>query len=277
MRIQARPRFRASAGVNFSTFEAGWNGARQIVQAKLWPANCRLLDPGEAGTAAGLDGAQSLLVIGFESAEVPQAEFIREAVAIARDAGGQVDEDSIMVSGEEARATGRQGSVGAWRDSFINAPYTRNVTTGFGLVEDTLETAVTWDQWPKLDAAVRGAIQDVLDRLCGGGTVTCRFTHVYTDGPAPYYTFVGYGPRGGEIEAHDAIKEAASDAIIANGGTITHHHAVGRLHKPWYNQENAGLFYPRPAGGQAGSGPRGDHESRGAHRPVTKVPQAFNT
>ena len=60
--------------------------------------------------------------------------------------------------------------------------------------------------------------------------------------PAPYYTFVGYGPKGGEIEAHDAIKEAASDAIIANGGTITHHHAVGRLHKPWYNQENAGLF-----------------------------------
>ena len=93
MRIQVRPRFRASAGVNFPTFEAGWNAARRIVQAKLWPANCRLLDPGEAGAAAGLDGAESLLVIGFESAEVPQAEFIREAVTIARDAGGQVDED----------------------------------------------------------------------------------------------------------------------------------------------------------------------------------------
>ena len=242
MRIQVRPKFRASAGVNFPTFEAGWNAARRIVQAKLWPANCRLLDPGEAGAAAGLDGAESLLVIGFESAEVPQAEFIREAVTIARDAGGQVDEDNILISGETGRATGRQGAVGAWRDSFVNAPYNRNVTTGFGFVEDTLETAVTWDQWPKLDTAVRGTIQDVLDRLCGGGRVTCRFTHVYTDGPAPYYTFVGYGPRGGEIEAHDAIKEAASDAIIANGGTITHHHAVGRLHKPWYNQENAGLF-----------------------------------
>ena len=242
MRIQVRPKFRASAGVTFPSFEAGSEGARQVVQSKLWPANCRLLDPGEAATAAGLDGAQALLVIGFESSDVPQGDFMRQAVAIARDAGGKVDDDSIIISDEPGRATGREGSVGAWRDSFINAPYQRNITTGLGLVEDTLETAVTWDQWPKLDAAVREAIQNAMNHSCRGGTVTCRFTHVYPDGPAPYFTFSGFGQRGGELEAHQEIKRAASEAIMATGGTITHHHAVGRLHKPWYQGESPDLF-----------------------------------
>ncbi|MCS5658532.1 MAG: FAD-binding oxidoreductase, partial [Dehalococcoidia bacterium] len=190
----------------------------------------------------GLDGAQALLVIGFESSDVPQGDFMRQAVAIARDAGGKVDDDNIIISDEPGRATGREGSVGAWRDSFINAPYQRNITTGLGLVEDTLETAVTWDQWPKLDAAVREAIQNAMNHSCRGGTVTCRFTHVYPDGPAPYFTFSGFGQRGGELEAHQEIKRAASEAIMATGGTITHHHAVGRLHKPWYQGESPDLF-----------------------------------
>ncbi len=167
---------------------------------------------------------------------------MRQAIAIASDAGGTVDEDGILVSDEPGRATGRQGSVGSWRDSFLRAPYQRNVTTGLGLVEETVETAVTWERWPQLDSSVRGAIQDALDRVCGGGTVTCRFTHVYTDGPAPYFTFVGFGRPGAELEMYHDIKRAASDAIIAAGGTITHHHAVGRLHKPWYRQESPDLF-----------------------------------
>jgi alkyldihydroxyacetonephosphate synthase len=99
MRVQARPRFRASAGVTFPSFEAGAEAARHIVQAKLWPANCRLLDPGEAATAAGLDGHHALLVLGFESAELPQGDLMRCAIDIGRDAGGTVGEEGIKVSG----------------------------------------------------------------------------------------------------------------------------------------------------------------------------------
>ena len=242
MRIQARPQFRASAGVVFPTFQSGAEAVRQIVQAKLWPANCRLLDPGESASAAGMDGNHALLVIGFESAEVPQGDLMRQAIAIASDAGGSVDEDGIRISGEPGGSTGREGAVGAWRRAFLAAPYQRNLTTGLGTVEDTLETAVTWDRWPQLDASVRGALQDALDRICGGGVVTCRFTHVYPDGPAPYFTFAGLGRRGAEIEMYDAIKKEASDAVIAAGGTITHHHAVGRLHKPWYQLERPDPF-----------------------------------
>ena len=245
MRIQARPRFRASAGIVFDGMAAASNGARLIAQAKQWPANLRMLDPAEAEDFAGLDGRRALLIVGFESAELPQGENIRQAVAIARDAGGLIDEGAIVIAdaAESAGSTaGRQGAVGSWRNSFINAPYERNATIGFGIVAETLETSITWDRWPAMDEMVRSALQDALQRTCGGGRVSCRFTHVYPDGPAPYYTFEGLGQVGGELEAHAEIKQAASDAVMAAGGTITHHHAVGRSHRPWYDGQRPDPF-----------------------------------
>ena len=176
-----------------------------------------------------------MLIIGFESAELPQGENIRQAVAIARDAGGSIDEDAIVIADAAERSdstAGRQGAVGSWRNSFINAPYERNATIGFGIVAETLETSITWERWPAMDEMVRSALQDALQRTCGGGRVSCRFTHVYPDGPAPYYTFEGLGQIGGELEAHAEIKQAASDAVMAAGGTITHHHARGSRPSP---------------------------------------------
>ena len=249
MRIQGRPQYRASAGVTYPSLAAGAEAARLVVQAKLWPANCRLLDPGEATAAAGMDGSRALLILGFESDHLPQDDNIRQAVAIAREAGGTIDEADIRISSPDTRSeessggdTGRQGAVGAWRNAFLGAPYQRNITTGMGLVAETLETAITWDRWPAMDEMVRGALQETLDRVCGGGSVSCRFTHVYPDGPAPYYTWEGMGRRGAELEMYAEVKQAASDAIMAAGGTITHHHAVGRLHRPWYDQQRPELF-----------------------------------
>ena len=121
------------------------------MQAKLWPANLRLLDPVEAQRAAGLDGRRALLIIGFESAEVPQGPFIHAAVKIARGAGGTIADDAIKISDGSGEATGRDGAVGAWRDSFIGV--NAGLTNGMGLLADTFETAITWDKWPAFDAA----------------------------------------------------------------------------------------------------------------------------
>ena len=241
MRIQKRPVFRASAGVLFTDFESAYTATRHVVQAKLWPANLRLLDPAEAGRAAGLDGQHALLIIGFESAEVPQGGFIREAVNIAREAGGQIRDEDIQVSDGSGKATGHDGAVGNWRSSFIGV--NAGVTNGMGLIGDTFETAVTWDQWPAFDAVVREEVGSVLGELFGGaGSLSCRFTHVYPDGPAPYYTFSGLGTPGGEAEQWQAIKDAASAAIIKAGGTITHHHAVGRMHAAGWSEQRPDLF-----------------------------------
>ncbi len=242
MRIQVRPRFRASAGIRFPTWEAGFDATRQVAQAKLWPANLRLLDPVEAGNSAGMDGSEALLIVGFESGELPQGAYIRDAVEIARGAGGEISDDEIVVSDGTGAPTGRGGSVGAWRNAFIRAPYIANATVGSGLVGDTFETSITWERWEEFDATVREAATKALDEVCGGGMLSCRFTHVYPDGPAPYYTFSGLGKRGGEIEQWRAVKEAANDAIQKCGGTVTHHHAVGRLHRPWYDEQRPDLF-----------------------------------
>ncbi len=248
MRIQGRPRFRASTGVSFPSLESVSEAARSIAQAKLWPANLRVLDPGEGQAMAGLDGKTAILIIGFESADVPQDAFIKEAVSIARDAGGQVDDDEIVISPTPAGAkassdaAGRQGAVGAWRQAFLDLPFDWNDITGLGVIADTFETSITWDRWPEFDRVVRGAVQDAMDRVCGDGTVTARFTHIYPDGPAPYYSFTALGKPGSELSQWAEIKQAASEALIAAGGTITHHHAVGRDHRPWYDKQRPESF-----------------------------------
>jgi len=241
LRLQHRPRFRASAGVVFGNWAAGAEATRRIAQAKLWPANLRLLDPAEAAQSAGLDGSRALLVIGFESAQMPQGAYIRDAVEIARSAGGVVDDEAIRIDDGTGAATGRDGAVGAWRDAFIGV--NAGVTNGLGLLSDTFETAITWDRWPEFDAAVRERVMRVLREELGGNVhLSCRFTHVYPDGPAPYYTFAGPAAEGAEARQWQTIKDEAMAAVIDAGGTVTHHHAVGLMHKPGWRRQRPDLF-----------------------------------
>ena len=182
------------------------------------------------------------MVVGFESGDAPVGDLMRQAIAIAREAGGVVDDEEILIDDGRGAPTGREGAVGTWRKSFITGPYDANRSMGLGQVADTFETAITWDRWPAFDAAIREAVGRVLDETLEAPSLSCRFTHVYPDGPAPYYTFSGIGRQGAEIEQFFTIKRAASEAVIAAGGTITHHHAVGRQHRPWYDQQRPELF-----------------------------------
>ncbi len=255
MRVQERPRYRATAGVAFPSWEQGYEAVRRIVQTKLWPANLRLLDPDLAGTSAGLDGKTALLIVGFESGEVPQEWPMSVAVDIARECSGSVDDADIVVSDGTGRPTGRGGAVGAWRNAFI--PTHLGVAAGLGMVVGTFETAITWDRWPEFDAQVRSRVTKALEEVCGGGTVSCRFTHVYTDGPAPYYSFEGPPKPGSWLDQHAEIKHAASEAIMDAGGTITHHHAVGRLHRPWYDRQRPEPFAAALRAAKRALDPRG--------------------
>jgi alkyldihydroxyacetonephosphate synthase len=110
------------------------------------------------------------------------------------------------------------------------------------IVNDTFETAIPWNRFREFHEGVVAAVNDAVRRVCGAGRVTCRFTHVYPDGPAPYYTVIAPGRKGSELEQWDEIKSAASEALLRLGGTITHHHAVGRDHRPWYDRERPDGF-----------------------------------
>jgi alkyldihydroxyacetonephosphate synthase len=89
------------------------------------------------------------------------------------------------------------------------------------------------------------------------GVLACRFTHVYSDGPAPYFGVYAAGRWGRTVEQWDEIKIAVSDAILGAGGTITHHHAVGRDHRPWYDRQRPDLFAAALRAGKAVLDPAG--------------------
>ena len=241
LKLQKRPRFRATAGVIYPTWVAGTTAMRHLVQAKLWPANLRILDPVEAGNNAGLDGKQSVVIIGFESSDVSQRANITEAVAIAREYGGIIDDEGILIDDGSGKPTGREGAVGAWRNAFIGV--SAGTMNGLGLLWDTFETAITWDQWPAFDDTVRRRVGKVLEETLGDGALlSCRFTHVYPDGPAPYYSFSGVAPMGVEQELWQTIKDEATAAVLDGGGTVTHHHAVGRMHASGWARQRPALF-----------------------------------
>jgi alkyldihydroxyacetonephosphate synthase len=243
MRLQDRPRFRASASVRFEGADGFLRGARAVralSQTGLFPTNCRLLDPNEARNSGAAAGDAAVLVLGFESADHPLDAWMARAAECCRDAGGLVPADALRTRTDESAA--REGAAGAWRQAFLNAPYSLNVFARAAIVADTFETSITWDRFEAFHAEVSQRAQQALTDVCGGGTLACRFTHVYPDGPAPYYTFAGPGRRGSELSQWDAIKAAASDAVLGAGGTITHHHAVGRVHRPWYDRQRPELF-----------------------------------
>ncbi len=244
MRLQDRPRFRASAAVRFpggDGFARGAGAARALAQSGLFPSNCRLLDAQEAATSGAGDGDVAILLIGFESADHPLDAWIARAVELARDAGGELPDGEPRLSTGSSEGA-RSGAAGAWRSAFLNAPYLRDLLARASVVSETFETAIPWDRFAAFDAGVREAVGEALREICGAGTLSCRFTHVYPDGPAPYYTVLAPGRRGSELEQWDAIKAAAGDAIEKLGGTITHHHAVGRDHRPWYDRERPDGF-----------------------------------
>ena len=244
LRLQDRPRWRASAGVRFQSFESGVEAARAVAQAGLYPANCRLLDAGEAATSAGVGDGSALLVLGFESADHAVEAWMARGLECCADHGGAVPEGvrSTVPARDEDKGGQGGGAVDTWRSAFLRAPYGRDALVSMAMMAETFETATTWSGFPTLHAGVRDTVEKALVEVCGGGTVTCRFTHLYPDGPAPYFTIVAPGRRGSELAQWDEIKAAASDAVIANGGTITHHHAVGRDHRPWYDRQRPAPF-----------------------------------
>lgn len=239
VRVVEKPRWRAKASVHFADFRAGAEGARRIVQAGLHPSNCRLLDPTEARLNAVTGSGKAVLLLGFESADHPLEPQLQRAIELALDAGGTLPEPARFSGPAPAE---RGGDAERWREAFFSGPYLQNVMVSLGVVADTFETACTWDRFEELHGGITAAVEDALRRVAGGGRVTCRLTHVYPDGPAPYFTFLAPARRGGELEQWSEIKSAASEAIARHGGTITHHHAVGRTHRPWYDRERPDPF-----------------------------------
>ena len=234
--------------VRFGDFYAAAEAVRAISQSGLNPANCRLIDAEEAGITGTNDGTASVLVLGLSRRITPRpldgagARMLRRPRGRGGPGGGRK-------WGRRPRA----GAAGRWRDAFFRNPYYRAEFVRRGILQETFETAITWDRFPRISR--RGHGTDAAGHP--GGHRTQRngdlpFTHVYPDGPAPYFTYHALGNRDGLVRQIEEITSAAKERVHRLGGTITHHHAVGRDHRPWYDRQRPGCS-ANPCGPPSGS------------------------
>ncbi|GHD61298.1 FAD-binding oxidoreductase [Streptomyces goshikiensis] len=243
MRVQERPRHKASAAVSFASFGAALEAVRAIAGSDLAPANCRLLDAGEAALAGASRDGSAVLVLGFESSDSPVEARLAQAVDLARAHGGREDGSRDGGPGNGGGPGGAPGAVDAWRSAFLRMPYLRDGLARMGAIAETFETAATWDRVPALVDAVRTEVGAAALKATGHpATVNCRLTHVYPDGAAPYFTVLAAGRPGDEVAVWDHLKEVAGEVLHRHRATITHHHAVGRDHRPGYDRQRPDPF-----------------------------------
>ena len=238
MRLQNRPTFRSSCTVEFINYEDALKALRLISQSGLFPSNCRLLDANEALFNGAGDGKSHLLILAFESADHDKKASLERALEIAKDNKGNFELPS-----QDSQAH-RSGSSGTWRNSFIKAPYLRESFTRRGIIQDTFETSITWDKSKDFIQAVKDDTSKAILEITGKPSlVTCRITHSYPDGLAPYFTFGAYATPSTMIDTWKEIKCATNEICVSKGGTVTHHHAVGRDHRPnGYDVQRDDLF-----------------------------------
>lgn len=214
---------------SFPDFATGAAALRAVVQNGTGPTVIRLSDEAETGVNLATTetiGERSvtggcLAITAFEGTAAHTESRHAETRAVLEAHGG------TTLGEEPARA---------WEHGRFGAPYLRDSLLAAGALCETLETATNWSNLGTLKAAVTDALTTALSEIGTPALVLCHISHVYPTGASLYFTVVA-GQRGNPIEQWRTAKTAASAAIVANGGTITHHHAVGADHRPWMRDE----------------------------------------
>jgi alkyldihydroxyacetonephosphate synthase len=244
LRVRAAPQERVYEGAFFEDFAASEHTLRALAHEHCLPDVARVSDEAETRMSLALAGSGGLkgrlgrayigargyrqgclAILGFEGSAEDVAFRRRRALELVRANGGL--------------AVGRSPGE-AWRKGRFSAPYLRDELLTLGVMVETLETATQWSKLRALHRGVGEAISQALSRAGTPGLVMCHISHVYETGASLYFTFIARQHEGDELSQWQSVKQAAGDAILAGGGTITHHHAVGRDHVPWMEREVGG-------------------------------------
>jgi alkyldihydroxyacetonephosphate synthase len=241
VRVRPAPQARRYEAWIAASFEAGAEIVRALAQGPGLPDVIRVSDEEETQVSLALSGPRGaagklfgaylgarrrrggcLTIVGFEGDEESVARRRALAVRALRSGGAAY----------LGQAAGR-----SWEHGRYQGPYLRDTLMEMGAMVETLETAHTWAKLAELHTAVGGAIRDALAAQATPGMVFCHLSHAYADGASLYFTFISRARHGAEVEQWQQVKKAACEAIVATGGTITHHHAVGRDHAPYMEAE----------------------------------------
>nr|WP_153341296.1 FAD-binding oxidoreductase [Nocardia aurantia] len=228
LRVHPVPETVAYQAWSFPDFEAGAAALRRVVQTGAAPTVLRLSDEAEtglnlarAGDIGGSPVGGCLAVTTFEGTADHVAARSAEAYALLAAAGGS------PLGEQPARD---------WEHGRFAAPYLRDALLDVGILCETLETATGWSNLARLKAAVTTALTEALTAQGTPPLIMCHISHTYPTGASLYFTVVAK-QADDPIAGWQHAKRAAGDAIVAAGGTITHHHAVGADHRPWLTAE----------------------------------------
>ena len=240
-------------GYLFKDFASGIAAIRAAAREEIPVTMLRLSDPMETKfyRAFGSLGKKRTLRDRFAQFYLTNRGFDEKACAMIAGFEGEtttvVDERlrfDVLAKKHGALALG-EGQGKRWKEGRFHGPYMRDPMMDRGVGVDTLETAASWSKLDGLYIAVRDALESAIrenaPRAGAHGVVSCHISHSYPDGASLYFTYIFPRMLDGEIAQWRAIKKAASDAIIANGGTISHHHGVGEDHLPWMAAEKGSL------------------------------------
>ncbi|TMK56866.1 MAG: FAD-binding oxidoreductase [Actinobacteria bacterium] len=241
VRVRPAPTVRRYEAWMAEGFDAGSEIVRGLAQGPGLPQIIRVSDEEETEGTLALNGPRglsgrlfdgylgarrrrggALMIVGFEGDEESTARHRALTVRALRRGGA---------------AYLGQSAGQAWEHGRYQGPYLRDTLMGMGAMVETLETSHTWSRFGELHKAVGDAIRNSLASQGTPGLVFCHLSHAYADGASLYFTFISRARRGDELEQWAAVKSAACEAIVAHGGTITHHHAVGRDHPPYMEAE----------------------------------------
>jgi alkyldihydroxyacetonephosphate synthase len=241
VRVRSAPERRRYEAWMAADFDSGAEVVRELAQADVLPDVIRLSDEEEtlvnlalSGIGAGARRAFDLYLRARRRAGgcmiIAGYEGTREAVTRRRTLAARV-----LRAGGAAYLGTAPGKT--WERNRFEGPYLRDELLEAGIMVETLETSHIWSQLGALYRAVGFALAGALEEQGTPGIVMCHVSHAYRDGASLYFTFIAPQREGAELEQWRAAKRAASEAIVAERGTITHHHAVGRDHAPYLRSE----------------------------------------
>jgi alkyldihydroxyacetonephosphate synthase len=242
MRIRRLPEVRRYEGLMFKSFRDGINAIRETMQSGLIPAMMRLSDPDETTVSLMLSSQGITAKLGLWMLERLGYAPSQECMMIL---GVEGDHTTVKAERQVAvRACKRNGAfaigkgVGStWLSERFELPYLRDVLLDHCILVDTFETATTWDKLKALHAAIKKSIEEAIAGMGVTGLAFAHVSHAYWDGASIYYTLVAPQVKGKEVQQWLRIKKAATDCIMRNGGTLSHHHGIGKDHAPWIKQE----------------------------------------
>lgn len=242
LRVLRPQKFRLGENVLFEEFEDGILAMREICQLGITPANCRIFDKFEAfGMGIGY-GNEAVLLLGFESAVGEECikSLLGNCLEICKKFRGFIDK-------KKKKGDLSMESDSNFRDNFTKAPYLRNELLRRGIIIETLETVIPWDKFKALHEKISEELYNEAEKLFQKAVITCRITHCYSDGLAPYYTIIAQmDDLKSAVDKWDCVKNKANKILVEMGASITHHHAVGRDHleglKQMTNEKILGVF-----------------------------------